>query len=85
MRLSDEEQAMLAGEIEAGFDWLREAVEAEDRLVYNEPRAGMHPPRHALNAPLLEQCRIDEARVIFERDLGYDNELPVSRQNRGNV
>ena len=29
--------------------------------------------------------RIDEARVIYERDLGYDDELPVSRQNRGNV
>ena len=45
----------------------------------------MHPPRHALGALLLEQGRIDEARVIYERDLGHDEELPVSRQNRGNV
>ena len=45
----------------------------------------MHPPRHALGALLLEQGRIDEARVIYERDLGHDDELPVSRQNRGNV
>ena len=85
MRLGDEEQAMLAGETEAGFDWLREAVAAEDRLIYNEPRAWMHPPRHALGALLLEKGRIDEARVIYERDLGYDDELPVSRQNRGKV
>ena len=79
------EMAYHAGETEAGFDWLREAVAAEDRLVYTEPRAWMHPPRHALGALLLEQGRIDEARVIYERDLGYDEELPVSRQNRGNV
>ena len=79
------EMAYHAGETEAGFDWLREAVAAEDRLVYTEPRAWMHPPRHALGALLLEQGRIDEARVIYERDLGHDEELPVSRQNRGNV
>ena len=79
------EMAYHAGETEAGFNWLREAVAAEDRLVYTEPRAWMHPPRHALGALLLEQGRIDEARVIYERDLGHDEELPVSRQNRGNV
>ena len=45
----------------------------------------MHPPRHALGALLLEQGRIDEARVIYERDLGHDDALPISRQNRGNV
>ena len=79
------EMAYHAGETEAGFDWLGQAVAAEDRLVYTEPRAWMHPPRHALGALLLEQGRIDEARVIYERDLGHDEELPVSRQNRGNV
>ena len=79
------EMAYHAGETESGFNWLREAVAAEDRLVYTEPRAWMHPPRHALGALLLEQGRIDEARVIYERDLGHDDELPVSRQNRGNV
>ena len=79
------EMAYHAGETEAGFDWLGQAVAAEDRLVYTEPRAWMHPPRHALGALLLEQGRIEEARVIYERDLGHDDELPVSRQNRGNV
>ena len=79
------EMAYHAGDIEAGFDWLGQAVAAEDRLVYTEPRAWMHPPRHALGALLLEQGRIDEARVIYERDLGHDEALPVSRQNRGNV
>ena len=79
------EMAYHAGETKAGFNWLREAVAAEDRLVYTEPRACIHLPRHALGALLLEQGRIDEARVIYERDLGHDEELPVRRQNRGNV
>lgn len=79
------EMAYHASETEAGFDWLREAVAAEDRLVYTEPRAWMHPPRHALGALLLEQGRIYEARVIYERDLGHDDELLANRQNCGNV
>ena len=48
------EMAYHAGQTEAGFDWLREAVAAEDRLVHTEPGAWMHPPRHALGALLLE-------------------------------
>ena len=59
------EMAYHAGETEAGFNWLREAVAAEDRLVYTEPRAWMHPPRHALGALLLKQGCIDEARFIY--------------------
>lgn len=79
------EMAYHAGDIGAGLALLRDAVAAEDRLAYTEPRAWMHPPRHALGALLLEQGEISEAQAIYEADLGYTDELPVSRQNRGNI
>ena len=79
------EMAYHAGEIDRAFDLLRQAVAADDRLAYNEPRAWMHPPRHALGALLLEQGRLAEALAVYECDLGRKGDLPVSRQNRGNV
>ncbi len=79
------EMAYHAGDIEAEFDWLGQAVAAKHRLVYTEPRAWMHPPRHASGALLLEQGRIDEARIMYERDLGHDEELPFGQPNRGEV
>ena len=79
------EMAYHAGDVETGFDLLRRAATAEDKLAYNEPRAWMHPPRHALGALLLEQGRVAAAAQIYEIDLGRDDSLPVSRQNRGNI
>ena len=79
------EMAYHAGEIETAFDLLRQATNAEDRLAYNEPRAWMHPPRHALGALMLEQGRVAEALTVYECDLGRRGDLPVSRQNRGNI
>ncbi len=79
------EMAYHAGEVEMGFELLRRAAAAEDRLGYNEPRAWMHPPRHALGALLLEQGRLAEAARVYEVDLGLDDSLPISRQNRGNI
>jgi tetratricopeptide (TPR) repeat protein len=74
------EMAYHAGEIETAFDLLQ-----QDGLGYNEPRAWMHPPRHALGALMLEQGRVAEALAIYECDLGRKGDLPVSRQNRGNI
>ena len=79
------EMAYHAGEIEPAFDLLRQAAIAEDRLGYNEPRAWMHPARHALGALLLERNRAVEALAVYEQDLGRTGDLPVSRQNRGNI
>ena len=45
----------------------------------------MHPPRHALGALMLEQGRVAEALAIYECDLGRAGDLPISRQNRGNI
>ena len=79
------ELAYHEGRVEAAFELLRRAAAAEDSLAYNEPRAWMHPPRHALGALLLEQGRISEAARVYEIDLGRDDTLPISRQNRGNI
>ena len=79
------EMAYHAGEIETAFELLYQAAAAEDRLGYNEPRAWMHPPRHALGALLLEQGRVAEALLVYECDLGCNDDLPISRQNRGNI
>ena len=79
------EMAYHAGDVEAGLDWLRAAVAAEDRLAYTEPWAWMHSPRHALGALLLEQGHVAEAKTIYEMDLGHTDGLPISRQNRGNI
>lgn len=69
-------EAMLAGEIEyrsgnydRAFALLREAVEKNDELSYDEPWGWMQPPRHALGALLLEQGRVDEAQVVYIADL----------------
>ena len=79
------EMAYHAGAAETAFDLLRRAAAAEDRLAYNEPRSWMHPPRHALGALLLERGRVAEARAVYDCDLGRTDDLPISRQNRGNV
>ena len=85
-------EAMMKGELayhaaryEEAFEWLELAAMREDSLYYNEPRAWMHPPRHALGALLLEQGHVDRAEAVYRRDLGFDDVLPKSRQNRGNI
>ena len=45
----------------------------------------MHPPHHALRALLLELGGVAEAALVYETDLGIDDSLPISRQNRGNI
>ena len=79
------EMAYHAGDVGAGLDRLRGAVAAVDRLAYTEPWAWMHSPRHALGALLLEQGKVAEAKAVYEADLGHNDELPISRQNRGNI
>ncbi len=68
--------ALLAGEIlyragdtEAGFESLREAVRLEDALRYDEPPDWIQPVRHALGAALLQSGRHEEAEAVFREDL----------------
>jgi tetratricopeptide (TPR) repeat protein len=47
----------------------REAVQAEDHLIYNEPRDWLLPTRHYLGNALLNAGRYNEAIVVLEQDL----------------
>ena len=74
-----------AGNIEAGFDNLREANRLHDQLEYAEPWAWMHPPRHALGALLTAQGELEEALFHYEDDLGIGNRLPRCTQHPDNI
>lgn len=83
---------MLAGEIhyhqgnhEKAFSHLRQAVENEDALPYDEPWGWMMPSRHALGALLLEQGQVEQAAAAYEADLGLDDTVLRSNQHPGNV
>ena len=84
--------AMLHGEIEyrkgnhdSAFAHLRQAVELDDNLPYDEPWGWMQPARHALGALLLEQGRVEEAAQVYRADLGLDNTLSRASQHPDNV
>ncbi|GAB5496296.1 MAG: hypothetical protein Phyf2KO_13760 [Phycisphaerales bacterium] len=51
------------------FSKLREAVELEDKLVYDEPPAWMLPVRHALGALLVAGGKFAEAEDVYREDL----------------
>jgi tetratricopeptide (TPR) repeat protein len=75
-------RAMIRGELlfregdrEQAYAILREGIEHEDALVYDEPPAWMLPVRHALGALLMADGRAAEAESIYREDL---------RRNRGN-
>ena len=57
------------GNFSAAFDHLRQAVEMDDALMYDEPWAWMQPARHALGALLLEQGSVEEAASVYRSDL----------------
>ncbi|MCA9073808.1 MAG: tetratricopeptide repeat protein [Planctomycetaceae bacterium] len=63
------EIAYRRGEFDEAFDHLREAVQRDDGLNYDEPWGWMQPARHALGALLLEQGHFDEAADVYRADL----------------
>ncbi len=83
---------MMLGEIEyrrgnhdAAFAHLRNSVELDDNLPYDEPWGWMQPTRHALAALLMEQGRVDEAAAVYRADLGLDDTLSRACQHPDNV
>ena len=83
---------MMAGELEyhkgnfeKAFEHLRNSVELDDNLPYDEPWGWMQPTRHALGALLLEQKRYEEAEAVYRADLGLDATLSRACQHPGNV
>lgn len=57
------------GRVEEGLAMLREAVEREDGLRYDEPPDWIQPVRHAYGAALLQTGRFAEAEKVFREDL----------------
>ena len=63
------EIAYRSGEYEKAFKLLRQAVQMQDNLNYDEPWGKMQPIRHALGGLLNEQGHKEEAEAVFRRDL----------------
>ena len=51
------------------FELLREAIEKDDALRYDEPWGWMMPVRHSLGALLTEQKRYEVALSVYQKDL----------------
>ena len=84
--------AMLDGELayrkedyDTAFARLRDAVDMDDTLPYDEPWGWMQPTRHALGALLFEQGHFAEAEEVFREDLGLAAGLPRACQHPDNV
>lgn len=63
------ELASAAGQGEVAVAALREAVEIEDELPYDEPPGWHMPVRHSLGAVLLAEDRPAEAEAVFREEL----------------
>ncbi len=79
------EVAFKSGNKTDGLNHLRQAVELDDNLNYEEPWSWPQPTRHALGALLLEVGNYGEAEVIYKADLGLDGKLPRPSQHPKNV
>lgn len=63
------EIAYRQGRHDEGLALLRRAVDRQDRLNYDEPWGKMQPIRHALGGLLVERGQLDEAALVFRKDL----------------
>ncbi|KAF2148146.1 TPR domain protein [Myriangium duriaei CBS 260.36] len=73
------------GNFDEAFKHLRQAIDLEDNLPYDEPWGWMQPTRHAYGALLLEQGGVEEAAAVYEADLGLNNTLPRALQHPNNL
>ena len=65
----DGEIAFKQGNTDEAVSELKQAVEAEDTLRYDEPPDWMQPVRHTLGAVLLAAGRVKEAEKVYREDL----------------
>lgn len=63
------ELAYREGHYDQAFAWLRQGVQLEEALIYDEPPAWMQPVRHALGALLMGAGRPAEAEAVYMEDL----------------
>lgn len=68
-RVLEGELEALEGDFDSAVRLLKEAVEIEDRLNYNEPPDWFFPVRHNLGSVLLEAGRPEEAEQVYREDL----------------
>ena len=85
-------EQMLLGEIEyrkqnydIAYGHLRQAVDLDDNLKYDEPWGWMQPARHALGALLLEQGHVEQAKQVYLDDLGLSDTLVSTSQHMDNL
>ena len=57
------------GKIDSGIEQLRDAIQKEDALKYDEPPGWLIPVRHSLGAVLMKQQRFAEAEQVYRDDL----------------
>jgi tetratricopeptide (TPR) repeat protein len=69
LRMAEGELEYRRGNYDRAFALLREGVELDVALKYDEPWGWMQPVRHALGALLLEQGRVEEAEHVYRADL----------------
>lgn len=62
------ETAYREGRLDAAWAALRKGIEAEDRLIYDEPPAWMLPVRHSMGALLLEAGEYAAAEQLYRED-----------------
>jgi tetratricopeptide (TPR) repeat protein len=84
-QMLDGEIAYREGRFDDAFAKLRQAIELDDSLPYDEPWGWMQPTRHAYGALLLEQGHVEEAAAVYAADLGLDPTLSRPCQHPGNV
>ena len=85
-------EQMMMGELEYhkgnydhAFSHLRQSIQLDDSLPYDEPWGWLQPTRHALGALLIEQGKFDEAEAVYRADLGLDKTLSRACQHPNNV
>lgn len=63
------ELAAAKGDYSYAIEYLKEAIEIEDGLAYNEPPDWFFPVRHSLGAVFLEAGRPADAEQVYRTDL----------------
>jgi tetratricopeptide (TPR) repeat protein len=79
------EVAYKSGHTDDGLEHLRQSVQFDDELLYDEPWGWMQPTRHALGALLMDAKKFEEAETVYRADLGLDDTLPRPCQHPKNV
>ena len=68
MAMLEGETAYRDGELDKAWSALRRGIEAEDKLIYDEPPAWMLPVRHSMGALLMEAGEYAEAEALYRED-----------------